>query len=793
VNVSITRSSTALALLGITAVLVGFALVPAGRGSAQTLSGQASASPTASPSPSTSSPVANPSRSSSPSPTKSPKPGHKHKHTGTTVIGRRLYNPITNKPFKVHSSVTVSQTKNLTNQLVRVRWKGFTPSGPPGVPDIYNQALTTYPVMVAECNTVHVKYWGQCYGSNVQGLPGTGAYGPHNTAYGTTLSNGTGEVDIQVLVAEQNQFLGCGIHHRCSLVIVPAQGGYGFPVDCSNHQLDSFYALGQYDFGGLYDKCSWADRIVVPLSFVQAPKFCPIRNASFTTLGSPMLNLAMQQWVGALCAQPNPLTITYNPSITEPEAIADVASGLGDVALTTRPGPTQIGKRTYTYAPLSVSSVAIAYWVDSPKNFQPVTNLKLDPRLIAKLLTQSYNFDGDGCTVGQPPPSGIGCDAAVDGNPSTLFDDPEFKKLNPHVRAPISSIFQVPTVMSGHSDMTWEVTRWIADNQAANGFMRGQFDRWGMHVNTNYLAVHYPTDGFTGQDNFPVIAHKYSPAFPLNVVVQLQAANNDDGTAWQIDSITGNYDKDTAEFPGARSLFAIVDNADAASLQFPVAKILNDSGKYVAPTRKSMRAAVATMTPIGGNGVTRQVDFAKQKRDAYPLTMVIYAMVPTKGISKKKAAAIATFLDYVAGPGQHRGLNVGELPPGYLPLPARLVAQTQHAAGLVLAQGGNSKPKSKPTASPSSSPTSSKSPSGSSSPSPTTTPTPTPTPHIVTITLKNAQTVGMARYVLPALLILGGLAALGGASSLIASTAGTAMLAPLRRIRRPRLTLRRKP
>ncbi len=51
--------------------------------------------------------------------------------------------------------------------------------------------------------------------------------------------------------------------------------------------------------------------------------------------------------------------------------------------------------------------------------------------------------------------------------------------------------------------------------------------------------------------------------------------------------------------------------------------------------------------------------------------MVIYAMVPTSGTSSHKAAAIAEFLDYVAGPGQHRGLNVGELPPGYLPLPAK--------------------------------------------------------------------------------------------------------------------------
>jgi hypothetical protein len=775
-----------LALLGISAVVAGLALLPAGQGSASTLSGHASPTPTATP-----------SKTGSPQPTGKAKP--RHKHAGTTVIGKRLYDPATQKRFKVHSSVTVSQTTHLTNQFVVVKWKHFTPSIPQtGEPDVYGQTGLTYPVMVAECNTLHVKYWSQCYGAaNTQGAVGSiGPDGPDNTAYATTLPNGTGEVEIQVLVAEQNQFLGCGIHHRCSLVIVPAQGGSS--SGCSDHSEDVFFTgFGVSDFGGgTYAACSWRDRIVVPLSFVQAPKFCPIRNSSFTALGSPMLNLAMQQWLGALCVQANPLTITYNPAITEPSAVQDIGLGLGDVALTTRPGPTQIGKRKFVFAPVAVSAVAVAYWLDSPKTFLPYTSLKLDPRLIAKLVTQSYAFVGDACKG--PSGAGVTCDNAVDGNPGSLFDDPEFKKLNPRILPPVFSQtgIQVPTVMSGHSDMTWQVTRWIADNPQSSAFMRGQFDPWGMHVNTNYLTVHYPIDGFTGQDNFPIIAHKYSPAFPLSALVQLQAENLDNGTQWQIDKASGNYPKDSPEITGERALFAIIDEGDAAVQDFPVAKLLNGSGHYVAPTLKSMAAAVATMQPIGGHGIVKQVNFAKQKRDAYPLTMVIYAMVPTSGISKSKAAAIASFLDYAAGPGQQRGLNVGQLPPGYLPLPAKLRAQTLHAAELVATQAGNPKPPKKKkhhtSGSGSNGPGGSKSPGGGKSSSPTPTPTPSPTPRIVTVALKSASSVGIVRYALPVLLILGGLTALGGASSLLASTLGTAILAPLRRIRRPHLALRRK-
>jgi hypothetical protein len=778
-----TRATRAiLALVGPAAVVAGIVLLPTGPGSAQALAAQTSPHPAAS------------SSTGPPRPDPSRKPPAKHvHHAGTTVTGPRLWDPVHNRLFASHSTVTVSQTTNLTNQFIQVTWKGFTPSGPPGVPGVYNQDLTTYPVMVAQCNTIKPKYWGQCYGSNAGGIPGDGPYGPMNTAYATTSANGTGQADIQILAAAQNQFLGCGKQHRCSLVIVPAQGGN--PPSCSDHSLDSLNALGAYDFGGQYGQCSWQDRIVVPLSFVRAPRFCAIRNASLTVLGSPMLNLAMQQWIGALCAGSNPLALTYNPTITEPEAIQDLGTGLGDVALTTRPGPTRIGKRTYTFAPVAVSGVAIAYWVDSPTTFQPVTNLKLDPRLVAKLLTLSYNFDGDACGTG-PPRAGIGCDNAIDGNPSTLFADPEFKQLNRHVQMPFSATFQVPTVMSGHSDMTWEITRWIADNAPASGFLRGQFDPWGMHVNTDYLGLKYPVDSFTGQDNYPVIAHKYSPAFPLSFVVGLQAQNTDNGTDYNIDPTTGNYPKDPIEFPGVRSLFAVIDEGDAAAFRFPVARLLNAAGRYVAPTAASMAAALSSLTPTGGNRITEQVDFAKQKANAYPLTMVIYAMVPTSDISATKAAAIARFLDFVAGPGQVRGLNVGQLPPGYLPLPASLRAQTLRAANAVRNRTGNPRPRPRPSPSSSRTASPSASPSASASPSP-----PAPSPGvgqgIVTVALKSAPTAGLTRYALPVLLIFGGLTALGGASSMIVSAGGAAIAARLRRIRRVRpnrlhLGLRRK-
>ena len=61
-----------------------------------------------------------------------------------------MYDPVTKAPFPTASTVTVSQTTNLTNQMVNVSWTGFTPTNGRGVPG-YVPAISMYPVMVTEC------------------------------------------------------------------------------------------------------------------------------------------------------------------------------------------------------------------------------------------------------------------------------------------------------------------------------------------------------------------------------------------------------------------------------------------------------------------------------------------------------------------------------------------------------------------------------------------------------------------------------------------------------------------
>ena len=693
-----------------------------------------------------------------------------------------MYDKVTGRNFSQPSYVTVSQVKDLTNQVVEVSWTRFTPSSNLA----YNAGGTDYPVMVAECRGTHPTQWSQCFGANNSGVAGAfSAYGPMNTAYATTNPDGTGATPIQLLTAEQNPFLGCNAGQPCSLVVVPSQGGNIFdtPVNCNDHSEDANLTdLGSFAFNSTDGACSWQDRIIIPLSFARTPTDCPLRNPDFSVIGSPMLERAMNSWQTALCANSDPVSIQYDSAQNEPLARDDFASGADDVALTTLPLTGTSSAKPFAYAPVAISAESVAFWVDNPTTGLPLTHLKLDPRLVAKLLTQSYNFENEACS-GAAKRSGEVCDNAVDNDPKSLFTDPEFEQLNPHV-ATVGDGFQIPTVPSGESDTTWELTNWIAANKDAKAFVDGTFDPWGTHVNTDYLNMQIPTNALTAMDPYPPLAHRYDPVYPFGQVAQYQVDNWYPGTDWQPDP-QGNFDKLTPEVPGQRALFAILDEADAAAFQLPVASLENAAGHYVAPTNVTMAAALSDMR-TANNHITQQINFgdgSTNVRNAYPLTMVIYAMVPTGGMSKGKAAKIAQWLDFVAHQGQRPGYGPGRLPPGYLPLTTAMRAETLTAASEVLNQTGNAKKQQLDPSAPASA-----SPSAPATATPIASPTPSPTQEKVSLGyVANPSSAGPGRYAVPVLLIAAALLGVAGFFGLAAGQGTTAALARLRRLVAPKV------
>jgi hypothetical protein len=692
-------------------------------------------------------------------------------------------------PFKARSTATVSQTTELGFQMLQVSWTGFTPTALLGSLG-YSATTVAYPVMVVECRGYHPATPNDCFGAtNLGANPVLG--GPWNSAYSITNPDGTGTADIEVYTSVQNQFLSCDETHPCSLAVVPAEGGFsngGFqPLNCNEHTYDANSpnpalisggnAFASEDFQGPGIgadptwECSWRKKIVIPLHFGPGLAGCPLRNADFTAGGSPMLAGTMLSWQEGLCTGSNSVEVSYNGTINENQARSFFQTGAEDVSFTTLP-LTGSASHPFTYAPVAVSAVSVAFWADNSKANQPYTTIKLTPRLLAKMVTTSYAYTNDQCF---PNRTSNPCDSGVDNNPPGLFEDPDFLRYNPGTWD-IANEWDTPTIVSGDSDMTWVTTGWIAANRVASDFLSGVPDQWGMRLDSSYGHLQYPVDQFVPADPYPPVAFAYAPLFPLSNVILYQVNNQPPGTASTLDTTTGNptYDPLPVEAVGQRDLFAILDEGDAANFLFPTAFMQNAAGKFVQPTDQSMAAAVNDMT-VNPDGITRSMNFTKKDPAAYPLTMVIYAAVPTGGIPTAKAAAIARFLDYVANQGQHPGSLPGDLKPGFLPLPESLRQQTLKAANEVLNQTGNPKKKPTPSPSPSSSPSPSKSPTPTPTPSPTPTPkqsaSGTPTAHSIAVSFSRPDTTGMSWVVL-ALLIAGAVLLITGPAALVTASPG---------------------
>jgi hypothetical protein len=686
-------------------------------------------------------------------------------------------------PASQPPTVTVSPTTGLVNQVVHVTWSNFTPTVslinvnnegvPQPAPDandgqggqstngVGGDPLELYNLAIFECRgddpqspvgDGNQPLSKDCYDvadlTQVQATAGAA-----NGVIGFTSANGSGQADFYVEAGAQNSFLHCGVKSPCSLVVVPNWGGQEpvqsvlggtLPTDCPNHasddgsDIDGENPLADYQFLG--SPCSWADRIVVPLSFAPSPADCPTTSSpAFQADGSPMMEAAIEQWQAGWCTGRSALSFGYT---SEDEYLArqGFLGGSGaltasvDMALVTQPangsdsGGASPTARQYTYAPLANSAIAFAYYIDDPNTGQPLANLVLNARLAAKLLTQSYSL-GYGC-AGQKAPfaSSYDCDPAVANNPSSIFDDPEFYGLNGGTTAkninqfPADGDFYdtlygsfLPMVVQGDSDMTYDMTAWMEADPATHAFLQGQREPDGngsMTVNKYYRDIGYPTSQFQPLDpGWSIAPDKALSSNPLGADASMQIAWNPVSELDTVATDLGTFDPTSdspvpictisnstcpgnngwenarlpGQFLGQDEMMAVVGEGQAAADQFAVFRLVNAAGKAVAPTTSSMLAAVSQMK-TNRDGITQSVNFSSTDPAAYPLTMVDYAMVPTCGLSSAKASAISAFLTDVATRGQTPGYLPGQLAPGYAPLDSHQIAQLKAAAQAVKAQ-----------------------------------------------------------------------------------------------------------
>jgi len=472
---------------------------------------------------------------------------------------------------------------------------------------------------------------------------------------------------------------------------------------------------------------NWRNRITVPLSFTSFGNVCDILDTRTPVdfYGSELLTQATNQWAPAFCQDPQLFKFRH-VKVGEPLAKTGLAAGAFPAALVSRPPDSGYAQPTVN-APVAVSGFAISYTVDDSKGRQ-VTNLRLNPRLLAKLLSESYPtvdvLKRDMARADDPkhPENNVPkAYKAMAGNPLVLTEDPEFKALNPTI-----GVTDLPNAgagtllaLSGNSDVIYALSQYINADPEARAFLDGKPDPWGMRVNPGYLHMALPAEAWSLLDFYTpsvsfastqsyidclqdVTTKKVTPipmlplvASPLtNLALIAQKAQyailNETITCATLfdqdqNKVGGTFRAVGRQPPGQRFMLAVTALADGpryglreAALQTDAAvpnlsaKFTDAHGRdFVAPTDDSLRAAMALTQPDDTTHtwpIPYQTLRTARGAAAYPGTMVVYAAIPTKGLDYPTARRLSQFLQYAASYGQQTGTGLGQLPPGYLPM-----------------------------------------------------------------------------------------------------------------------------
>lgn len=490
----------------------------------------------------------------------------------------------------------------------------------------------------------------------------------------------------------------------------------------------------------------WGNRIVVPLDFQPVRSACASGAAEVRLVGTELAATAMSSWQRQLCSTAK-TAFTLN-TVADGLARDQLVAGQSTFVMTNRPittegldeeGAQQVRDAAIVYAPTTVSAVSVAFVAASDR--EVVTDIRLNPRLIAKLLTQSYASSGGGSFYREQNIPGWGL------GPATLTADPEFRALNPTLPAGLSTGQLIVTGPAG-SDAISQVWAYLRADDQARAFLAGEPDPSGMRINPYYLPKGHPnawvpqvaddparpgnsldpvgsqrklvglvkedgspmclcdtpTDtivksdetqmprelGFPNQTRYDSLqawpyAENYHQA--ASMVFRIDTGSK---TEWSDSAFIGanlplgKYVANGLSLPWDFYLNGLIDSPtalhfelDQAQLQLP-----NQPGVYARPDTNGMTQAVASVTPTGTPGVS-VVDPAKLGAGAYPLTMITYSAVNLQKSTPELRASYASFLEYVATAGQVPGSAIGELPAGYLPLDAAAVERTKAIAQTV--------------------------------------------------------------------------------------------------------------
>ncbi|MFF4572022.1 hypothetical protein [Streptomyces sp. NPDC001410] len=553
----------------------------------------------------------------------------------------------------------------------------------------------------------------------------------HNTTneidFARTGAAGTGTEYFEVQTANEAPHLGCGSPvtqngvtkpRSCWLVIVP-QG---------HLDLDGkpYADHSQVNAGSPVSSTNWQNRIAIPLHFNQVGSNCPLGSDERPTTGSELVADAVTSWQAALC--PSGKVYGYT-ELGEPDARSrlgtDKTFGLGFTtrALGADDGTSAPGGTT-TYAPVALSGAVIGFTIErrpkagAPENIRRqagtrVESIRLTPRLVAKLLTESYRNSTWGSVLGDKAAHGYGW---AKNNPAGLASDPEFIALNPEFAD--LSVAETPATDTdlltslGHSDSARAVWQWILADKEARQFLSGVSDDWGMRVNPYYstnadlnpsgLAFapehvdEYPksdpwctvppgTDAPKDARQCMTDFHPYVDDMHAGAL-HTRRADTLWKSTWDPLSNPPAYRSPGPQTVGSRFVITVTDAASADRYGLQTAKLRNTAGKFVAPTATALTEAAKSAS---GKDVAEIAPANAKAKGAYPLAQLVYAAARPGWLKADARADYAALLRYAAGAGQVPGADPGRLPEGYAPLSRTLRDRTLKAADALLRYKGS--------------------------------------------------------------------------------------------------------
>lgn len=595
---------------------------------------------------------------------------------------------------------------------------------------------------------------------------------PPNDTYGITDAQGKGSARFIVQDSSSNASLGCSDVVACSIVVIPIMGvscdaaaaslpAADRPTDVATAQSNCT-TNGAYPVGALassqtsYDtslrlavsghlwwsESNWRNRITIPITFAQTNAACDGigGKAPQSIYGSEYMLQATLQWSPKLCADKaaTPIQHVQQWDVLAKRTLANgiLGNAYVDVKAVFQGAPPATRFRNpVVQAPTAITGFAIGYTIDDWQHHE-YTQLQLTPRLLAKLLTQSYGVASARAKAYNAP------DFAH--NPGSIIADPEFLALNPGVvgyktingkQVKISNIDwpanapEVLFAMSAESDVMTAVTSYINADPDARAWLDGTPDPWGMVVNPKYAKIALPTALWPMLDDYvptpdttnpcevnfpsPLLQRVAAPlANPAQLVRNLRLAitNSQVECANRDTPVNARWTSQGPQVPGGHFLLSLVSLGDAARFQLNTAALQTQAAPgapaqfsdatgraFVQPTQESMLAAARLFTPDDSLG-TWTVPYDTLRTDArgaaaYPGTMLYSTDIPTYGLASSDAAAYANFLRFVAGPAQTSGTTVGTLPAGYVPMTKangldRMVQYTLASAQAVELQTG---------------------------------------------------------------------------------------------------------